>query len=99
MEPSPLCSFGSRISAWRQKTHCSCGTNSAPLSATEVNQLVARISVGFLNLLQYPREVIGLRSLQGRELFIREQVPQPQLLTNRQHVPVVDESGARSSEC
>src|SRR4029077_1161907 len=56
--------------------------------------LVARVTGGsFPDLLQNAAEVVRFGGLQRRVLFVRQQVPQPQLLTDGQHVPVVLEGG------
>jgi hypothetical protein len=60
--------------------------------------LVACGAVGFLHLLQDLAEVIGLRCLQRRELFIGRQMLRPRLLTDRQQVPVLQESSRRATE-
>src|SRR5664279_5309923 len=46
------------------------------------------------DLLQYLVEVVGFRSLQRRERYEGLEFLQPQLLADRQHVPVIDVSGA-----
>jgi hypothetical protein len=61
-------------------------------------RLVARVT-RFLHLSQYPTEVVGLRSLQRRELRIRLKFLLPQLLTEWQHVPVVEISGTWGAKC
>ena len=50
-------------------------------------------SVGFLDFLYDATEVVSFWSLQRRVFFIRQQVSEPELLSDRQHVPVVDEGG------
>jgi hypothetical protein len=47
--------------------------------------------IGLLDLLDDLAEVVALRCLQRRELLLSEQVPEPQLLADRQQVPVVQE--------
>jgi hypothetical protein len=54
--------------------------------------------VRFFHLLQDAAEVVGFGSLQRWELFIRQQMLLPQLLADRQHVPVVQERGHRGRE-
>src|SRR5262245_2945883 len=62
-----------------------------------LTQLIAR-SLGVPDLLQDLTEVVALRRLQRRELLVRLQVLKPQLLSDRQHVPVVQEGCHGSAE-
>ena len=59
-----------------------------------VTRLVASgAGVGFLDLLYDATEVVSFWCLQRRVFFIRQQVSQPELLTDGQHVPIVDKGG------
>src|SRR5215510_210727 len=59
----------------------------------------ARVTAGaLLDLLQDLTEVVALRRLQRWELLVRRQVLQPQLLADRQHVPVILERCCRCAE-
>ena len=79
----------------------------APLSGRPLHditlvltQLLTRVFVAhLLDLLQDLNEVVGLRSLQRRELNEGLELLQPQLLPDGQHVPVVDVRGARRGQC
>src|SRR5208337_3235550 len=53
---------------------------------------------GFLELLQDRTEVVALGRLQRRELPVRHEVLHPQLLPDRQHVPIVLERGHGGAE-
>src|SRR5579885_1597277 len=48
-----------------------------------------------LNLVNHLSKVVAFRSLKRRECLQRLKPSEPELLTNRQHIPIVDESGAR----
>jgi len=50
------------------------------------------------HLLQDLAEIVAFGRLQRRELFVRRQMPQPQLLADGQHIPIVQEGGCRSAE-
>src|SRR5580693_4726488 len=65
-----------------------------------VSRLLARVArrLGFLHLIDNLTQVVRLRSLQWRVLYVRLEVLQPQLLANRQHVPVVLKCGHRGGE-
>src|SRR5215471_4307089 len=66
---------------------------------SDYGRLVARgAGVGLLDLFQDLAEVVALRSLQRRELFVRHQMLLPQLLTDREHVPVVLEGRYRTAQ-
>src|SRR5215471_9295571 len=70
-----------------------------PLHHARRRWLIAPVThVGFLDLLQDAAQIVGLGRLQRRELLVRQQVLQPQLLTDRQHVPVVQEGGSWAAE-
>ena len=59
----------------------------------------ARVTASaLLDLLQDLTEVVALWCLQRRELLVGQQVLLPQLLTDRQHVPVILEGGRRGAE-
>src|SRR5262245_20176707 len=62
-----------------------------------VTRLVARGAMR-LDLLHHLTEVVGRWSLQRRELLVRQQMLEPQLLTDGQHVPVVLEGRHRTAE-
>src|SRR3984957_7192389 len=63
------------------------------------NRLVARMTgVRLLDLIQDPTEVVGLGSLQRRIFFVTQQMFQPPLLTDGQHVPVILEGCHRTAE-
>src|SRR5277367_4354153 len=98
MELSPPCGFKD-TSLEKTAALSDPRVNSAALSITRANQLFARMGVGFLDLIYNPRKVIGFGSLQRRILFVRQQVPQPQLLADGQHVPVVLERSHWTAKC
>src|SRR5271157_2573621 len=54
--------------------------------------------MGF-HFLQNAAQVVGLRRLQRRELFVGCQLLLPELLADRQHVPVVQICGRWGAEC
>src|ERR1700754_2184635 len=72
----------------------------APASSeSRRHRLVARLTgVRLLDLLQDPTEVVTFGSLQRRIFFVTEQMFQPQLLTDGQHVPVIQEGRGRTAE-
>jgi len=54
---------------------------------------------GLLDLFQDAAEVVALGRLQRRELLVRHQVFQPQLLADGQHIPVILEGCHGGAEC
>src|SRR5215472_11255096 len=60
-------------------------------------ELVARVT-GFLHRVQDPSEIVGLGCLQRREGLVGQEFLLPKLLADRQHVPVIQESGNRATE-
>ena len=51
-----------------------------------------------LNLLQHLGEVVARRILQRREFDVGRELLQPQLLTDRKHVPIIEICGAGGGE-
>ena len=67
--------------------------------AKRTNPLIARVLRGRLfDLSHDAAEIVGLRRLERRELLERRQMREPQLLTDRQEVPVVQEGSGRTAE-
>jgi hypothetical protein len=59
-----------------------------------VNRLIAWMT-GLFHRVQDPREVVGLRSLQRRELLVGLELLLPEQLTDWEHVPVIEKGGDR----
>src|SRR5208337_2427306 len=72
------------------------GLHHTPLQRLISNDLV--VSLVGSHLVQNGAEVVDLRRLQRRELLVRFEFVLPQLLADRQHVPVVNVSGGRRAE-
>ena len=80
------------------KTNAGAFPGARSCDRARVTHLIARVAT-FPHRIQDSREVVGLRSLQRRELLVRIEFLLPEQLTDREHVPVIKKGGEWAAEC